>query len=66
MARLVDKIRNGDKVTIVNTSGKKITGRAVMRSSMKGCWVLNTGGRYGQPALACDINVVKVSKRRKS
>ncbi|GAH49721.1 unnamed protein product, partial [marine sediment metagenome] len=50
---------------IVNTSGKKITGKAVMKSSMKGCWVLNIGGRYGQPALACDKNVVKVSKRRK-
>lgn len=65
MARLVDSIRHGDKVTIVNTSGKKVTGRAVMKSSMRGCWVINTGGRYGKPALACDKNVVKVSKRKK-
>jgi len=64
MARLVDRIRHGDKVTIVDTRGKKITGLAAMRSSMRGCWVLNTGGRYGKTALACNGNVVKVSKKR--
>ena len=59
--RLVDSVRPGDRVTIVDRFGKQRTGRAVMRSSYGG-WVLNMGGRYGTPGLADDSNIVKVSK----
>lgn len=61
MTRLVDQIRHGDKVTIVDPHGHRIVGRAVMKSSMAGCWVLNTGGRFGKTALACYDNVIKVT-----
>jgi|HubBroStandDraft_6_1064221.scaffolds.fasta_scaffold17089_3 hypothetical protein len=56
---LVDAIRAGSKVTIVNRFGQQRTGRAVMRSSSGG-WVLNMGGAHGTPALADSSNVVKV------
>lgn len=58
---LVDVIRRGDRVTIVNRFGQTHTGKAVMRSSSGG-WVLNMGGRYGTPGLADDSNIVKVKK----
>lgn len=58
--RLVDQIKHGDKVTIVKPNGQKVTGKAVMRSSVGG-WVLNTGGAHGIPALADDDNIIRVS-----
>lgn len=58
--RLVDAIRSGDRVTIVDRFGKQQSGRAVMRSSHGG-WVLNMGGAHGTPGLASDDNIVKVS-----
>ncbi len=61
MVRLVDQIKHGDKVTIVNAAGAKVTGRAVMKNSIGG-WTLNLGGRYGTPALADDSNVIRVQK----
>lgn len=61
--RLIDTIRAGDRVTIVNRFGQTSTGRAVMPSAHGG-WVLNMGGRYGTPGIADDSNVVKVSKPR--
>ena len=64
-ARLVDMIKHGDKVTIVNQRGNKITGRAVMKSALgDNSWVLNTGGAHGTPAIASDENVVKVVEGR--
>ncbi len=39
---LFDKIKHGDKVTIVTRFGKELTGRAVMRHSIG--WVLDMGG----------------------
>lgn len=64
---IVDAIRAGDRVTIVNRFGQKQTGRAVMRSSHGG-WVLNLGGAHGTPGLADESNIVKVSpaKQRKN
>ena len=59
--RLVDLIRPGDRVTIVDRFGVERTGRAVMPSSHGG-WVLNMGGRYGTPGLADDSNVTRVRK----
>ena len=61
--RLVDIIRPGDRVTIVNRFGQQRSGRAVMPSSAGG-WVLSMGGPHGTPALADDRNIVKVKKRR--
>ena len=53
MAKLVDAIRSGDRVTIIDRFGKKHIGRAVMRSSHGG-WVLNMGGAHGTPGIADD------------
>ena len=58
-ARLIDSIKHGDRVTIVNRFGQERTGFAVMRSSHGG-WVLNMGGPHGTPGLADDSNVVRV------
>jgi hypothetical protein len=58
--RLVDMIRPGDRVTIVDRFGQQRSGRAVMRSS-DGGWTLNMGGRHGTPGLAHDDNIVKVT-----
>lgn len=64
-ARLVDTIKHGDRVTIVTSRGQKLTGKAVMKSSLgDNNWVLNTGGAHGTPALASDENVVKVVEGR--
>lgn len=60
--KLVDSIRVGDRVTIVNRFGQTRTGRAVMRGPAG--WVLNMGGPYGTPGIATDENTVKVSKGR--
>lgn len=61
--RLLDTIRAGDRVTIVNRFGQESTGRAVMPSTYGG-WVLNMGGRYGTPAIATDENTIRVTKAR--
>lgn len=59
MAKIVDSLRAGDRVTIVDRFGQKRTGRAVMKGPHG--WVLNMGGRHGTPAIASDENIVKVS-----
>ena len=61
--RLIDLVRAGDRVTIVNRFGQQHTGRAVMPCSAGG-WVLNMGGRYGTPGIADDSNTIRVSPRR--
>lgn len=57
-ASLVDTIRPGDRVTIVNRFGQERSGRAVMRGPYG--WVLNMGGPHGTPDIACDENTVRV------
>jgi len=61
MATLLDAIKPGSKVTIVDRFGKLRTGRAVMRGPYG--WVLNMGGRHGTPAIASIDNTVKVTSR---
>ena len=60
--RLIDLIRAGDRVTIVNRFGQERTGRAVM-PCIAGGWVLNMGGAHGTPGIANDENTVRVVKR---
>ena len=60
---LIDTVKNGDRVTIVDRFGVEHTGRAVMRSAVGG-WVLNMGGKHGTPGLADDLNVVAVKPPR--
>ncbi len=60
---LMQAIRPGDRVTIVDRFGQQHTGRAVMRSSVGG-WVLNMGGPHGTPGLADESNTVKVKQRK--
>lgn len=75
-ALLMTKIVNGARVSIRVPAGQKIgqegkieqewhvsTGRAVMRSSQTGGWVLNMGGRYGTPGVATAQNLVAVNGR---
>jgi hypothetical protein len=59
---ILDVIKPGDRVTIVNRFGQTHTGRAVMRGPAG--WVLNMGGRYGTPGIASDENIVKVRGRK--
>jgi hypothetical protein len=56
---LVDAIRAGCRVTIVDRFGVQRTGRAVMRGPAG--WVLNMGGRHGTPAIASDPSIVQTS-----
>jgi hypothetical protein len=62
---LINSVRPGDRVTIVDRFGKTHSGRAVM-PCVAGGWVLNMGGRYGTPGIATDANTVAVKKARKS
>lgn len=55
---LIDAIRAGYRVTIVDRFGKKHTGRAVMRGTYG--WVLNMGGPHGTPGIATDDNGIAV------
>lgn len=63
--RLLDSVRAGDRVTIVDRFGQSRTGRAVMPCSAGG-WVLNMGGRHGTPGIATDANTVRVAKGRQA
>jgi hypothetical protein len=62
MKTILDTIRNGDRVTIVNRFGQSHTGRAVMRGPHG--WVLNMGGKYGTPAIATEENITRVKHAR--
>jgi hypothetical protein len=67
---LLEKIRAGDKVTIMvhaggigkNREWKPKTGRAVMRGPAG--WVLNMGGRYGTPGVATESNIISVRRAK--
>lgn len=59
---LVDSIRRGDKVTILDRFGKEQTGKAVMMGPAG--WVLNMGGAHGRPGIASEKNIVKVKKAK--
>jgi hypothetical protein len=58
MKTILDAIKSGDRVTIVNRFGQKSTGRAVMRGPYG--WVLNMGGKHGTPAVADNDNITNV------
>jgi len=59
---LLDVIRAGDRVIIVDRFGVQRSGRAVMRGPAG--WVLNMGGRYGTPGIATHENTTRVRKPR--
>lgn len=61
---IVDVIKRGDRVTIVDRFGKERTGTAVMRSKTGG-WVLNMGGKHGTPGLADADNIVKLQRKKR-
>lgn len=61
---LLELVRAGDRVTIVNRFGQEHTGRAVMPCSAGG-WVLNMGGPHGTPGIATDENTVRVTKGKR-
>lgn len=63
MTSILDTIRAGTRVTIVNRFGQRRTGRAVMRGPAG--WVINLGGRHGTPAIATEENIVKVRQARR-
>lgn len=64
MTRLSDQIKHGDKVTIVSSTGQKIKGTATMFNPKINAWILNTGGRFGTPAIADFENVIRVERQR--
>jgi hypothetical protein len=60
--KLLDIIRDGDRVTITDRFAQERTGRAVMRGTHG--WVLNMGGAHGTPAIASDENIVRVKRAK--
>jgi hypothetical protein len=60
-AALYATIRPNTRVTIRTPHGQTRQGRAVMRGPAG--WVLNLGGRYGTPGIACEQNLVAVGGR---
>lgn len=60
MTNILDAIRPGDRVTIINRFGQEHTGRAVMRGPYG--WVLNMGGKHGTPAVATEENTTRVKQ----
>ena len=63
--RLIDSVRPGDRVTIINRFDQKSTGRAVMPAKGGIGWVLNMGGAHGTPGIATDENTVAVRHMNK-
>lgn len=62
--KMIDAIRAGDRVTIMDRFGVPHTGSAVM-PCIAGGWVLNMGGKHGIPGIASEANVTKVSGSRR-
>lgn len=62
MASVLDYIKFGYSVSIVNRFGQVRTGRAVLRGPCG--WVLNMGGKHGTPAIANEHNITKVREAR--
>jgi hypothetical protein len=60
---VLDAIRAGDRVTILDRFGVAHSGRAVMRGPAG--WVLDIGGRYGTPGIASEENTIRVRPARK-
>lgn len=56
---LLQSVKVGDRVTIVNRFGQQHHGRAVMPSAHGG-WVLNMGGKHGTPGIVDETNIVDV------
>lgn len=64
MGDLRERIKHGDKITIVSSTGQKVTGRAVMFNPKIDAWVLNIGGKHGTPAIADLSNIIGIKRRR--
>ena len=62
MVGLIDMIKPGDRVYIMNRFGQVHSGRAVMKGPAG--WVLNMGGKYGTPAIADDRNTIKIHQKK--
>lgn len=58
-------IQPRDFVTIVDSRGQKISGRATMFNPNINAWILNTGGRYGNTTIADTSNIIKVTRGKK-
>jgi len=48
----------GDRIRFIDYRGTVRTGKIVMRSSAPDSWVVNTGGRYGTPAVVHEDSVL--------
>ena len=59
---LTDIVRVGDRCTIRTRQGQEISGKAVIINRAQNVVVLNGGGKYGRPVIACEENIVKVRK----
>lgn len=72
MSKSFKDIRPGDRVTILIPNGigrdgvewKAASGRAVFKGAA-GNWVLNMGGRHGNPAVASPVNFLRFTAKRK-
>jgi hypothetical protein len=57
-------LRAGDIVKFLNPQNQVMTGRVVMPSGFAGGYVVNTGGRYGTPAIVSEQNFVGFARRK--
>jgi hypothetical protein len=58
---VIDVIQPGDRVTIVTQHGSLVTGTARIPNGER--WVLDLGGRHGQPGIAKVENICQVARR---
>ncbi|WP_293371538.1 hypothetical protein [Nevskia sp.] len=61
---LTDIVRPGDRCTIRTRQGQEISGKAVIINRDQNVVVLNGGGKYGRPVIACEENIVKIKKAK--
>jgi hypothetical protein len=58
---VIDVIRPGDRVTITTAHGSLVTGTARIPNGER--WVLDMGGKHGQPCIAKLENISLVTRR---
>ena len=60
----LSEVKHGDRVTIVLDNSQRVTGIAVMKSSMKGCWIVRANNGDGRAYFASPENVVEIKSTK--
>lgn len=54
----------GDRVTVLTPQGQERSGKVMILNAQAGVAVLNGGGKYGTPVVACEGNIVRVKAKK--